>query len=89
VRSTQVTKLLSEFLSATSLSTDGGNTRQSKQSQKAERLNYYYQWQFLKPSGKRKARTSFTISVKILNGAEENAASKGTTRMACRLGSVR
>jgi hypothetical protein len=38
--------------------------RQSSQSKKAEIVNYYYQWQILKPRGKRKAKRIFTVSVK-------------------------
>jgi hypothetical protein len=38
--------------------------RQNNQSKKVEIVNYYYQWQILKPSGKRKAKENFTVSVK-------------------------
>jgi hypothetical protein len=40
----------------TLLLTDGRRTRQSKQSRKAEIITSYYQWQILKPSGKRRAK---------------------------------
>jgi hypothetical protein len=45
--------------------------RQSKQSKKAETVNYYYQWQILEPSGQRKARKDFTVFVKTPNGTKE------------------
>jgi hypothetical protein len=45
--------------------------RQRNQSKKAEIVNYYYQWQILKPSGKRKAKRSFRVSVKTPKGIEE------------------
>jgi hypothetical protein len=64
--------------------------RQSNQSRKAEIVNYYYyQLQILKPIGKRKAKRSFTISVKISNGTENKANVKDTTGMARLHGSVR
>jgi hypothetical protein len=47
--------------------------RQSNQSKKTEIVNYYYQWQILKPLRKRKAERSLTISVKSPKGAEEKA----------------
>jgi hypothetical protein len=37
---------------------------EAKQSVKAEIVNCCYRWQILKPSGKRKAKRSFTVSVK-------------------------
>jgi hypothetical protein len=40
---------------------------------KTEIVNYYYQRQNLKPSGKSKAKRSFTVSVKTPNGTEEKA----------------
>jgi hypothetical protein len=43
------------------------------QSMKAEIVNYYYQWQILKPSGKRRAKRRSTVSVKEANGTEEKA----------------
>jgi hypothetical protein len=42
----------------------------------------YYQWQILKPSGKRKAKRSFTVLVKTPKGTEEKASLEGNTRMA-------
>jgi hypothetical protein len=36
----------------------------------------------LKPSGKRKAKSSFTVSVKTPKGTEEKATLKGTSGMA-------
>jgi hypothetical protein len=56
--------------------------RQSKQSKEVEIANYYYQWQILKPSGKRKARKNFTVFLKTLNGTEEKTTLKGSTGMA-------
>jgi hypothetical protein len=44
---------------------------QSNQSKKAEIVNYYYQWQILKPNGKRNAKRSFTVSVKTPKETEE------------------
>jgi hypothetical protein len=52
-------------------------------------VNYCYQWQFLKPNGKRKAKRSFTVSVKTPNGTEYKTTLKGTTRMARLRGSAR
>jgi hypothetical protein len=40
---------------------------------KAEIVNYYYQWQILKPSGKRWAKRRSTVSVKTPNGTEKKA----------------
>jgi hypothetical protein len=51
----------------------GPTRRQSKQSKRVEIANYYYQWQILKPSGKRKAKKNFTVSVKTPKGTEEKA----------------
>jgi hypothetical protein len=48
----------------------------------AEIVNCYHQWQILNPSGKRKAKRSFTISDKSSRGTEEKATLKGTTGMA-------
>jgi hypothetical protein len=67
----------------------GLTQRQSNQSKKVDIFNYFYQWQILKPSGKRKAEKNFTVSVKTSNGTEENATLKGTTGMACLRGSAR
>jgi hypothetical protein len=54
-----------------------GPTRgQSNHSRKIEIYNYYYQWQNLNPSGKRKAKMSITISVKTPEGREEEATLK-------------
>jgi hypothetical protein len=63
--------------------------RQSYQSEKAETLNYYYQGQILKPSGKRKAKRSFTVSVKTPKGTEDKTTLKGSTGMARLRGSAR
>jgi hypothetical protein len=46
-------------------------------------------YNILKPSGKRKAQRSFTVSVKTPNGIEEKATLKGTTGMARLCGSAR
>jgi hypothetical protein len=48
---------------------------------KAEIVNYYYQWQILNPIGKRKAKRSFTVSVKTPNGTENKATLRDTTRI--------
>jgi hypothetical protein len=56
--------------------------------QKAEIVSYYYQWQILKPNGKRKAKRSFTVSVKTPKGTEEKATLKGTTGAAPLQGST-
>jgi hypothetical protein len=63
--------------------------RQSNQSEKAEVVSYYYQCQFFRPSGKRKAKRSFTVSVKTPKGTEEKATLKGITGMARVRGSAR
>jgi hypothetical protein len=63
--------------------------RQSNQSKKVKTVNYYYQWQILKTSRKRKAKESFTISVKTPKGTEGKTAFKSTTGMARLRGSVR
>jgi hypothetical protein len=63
--------------------------RQTNQSKKAEIVNYYYQWQILKHSGKRKANRSFTVSVKTPKGTEEKVTLKGTTGVAPFRGSTR
>jgi ABC-type uncharacterized transport system ATPase component len=52
-------------------------------------VNYYYQWQILKPSGKRKKKRCFRVTVKTLKGTEEKATLKGTTGMARLRGSAR
>jgi hypothetical protein len=44
---------------------------QSNLSKRTEIVNYYYQWQILKPSGIRKTKRSFIISVKTSKGTEE------------------
>jgi hypothetical protein len=59
------------------------------QSKTAEIVNYYYQWQILKPSGKRKAKRSFTVPVKNPSGIEDKATLKGLTGMARLRGSAR
>jgi hypothetical protein len=41
-----------------------------------EIINYYYQWQILKPSGKRRAKRRFTVCVKTPKGTEEAATLK-------------
>jgi hypothetical protein len=62
---------------------------EAKQATKeAEAVNYCYQLQILKRSGKRK-RKNFTIFVKTPSGTEEKAALKGTIRMARLRGSAR
>jgi hypothetical protein len=48
---------------------------------KAEIVNYY-QGQTLKPSRKRKAKRSFTLSIITPKGTEEKAPLKGTTGFA-------
>jgi hypothetical protein len=63
--------------------------RRSSQSEKAEMVNYCYQWHILKPNGKRKAKKSITVSVKTPKGTEEKATLKGTTGMARFHGSAR
>jgi CxxC motif-containing protein len=62
---------------------------QSNRSKKTEVVKNYYQWQILEPSGKRKAKRSFTISVKTPKGIEEKATFKCTTEMARLRGSAR
>jgi ribonuclease HI len=45
---------------------------EAKQSIKeADIVNYYYQWQILKPRGKRSEKRSFAVSVKTPKGTEE------------------
>jgi hypothetical protein len=51
--------------------------------------NYYYQWQTLKSSGRRKAKWSFTVSLKTPGGTEENGTLEGTTGMSRFRGSAR
>jgi hypothetical protein len=60
----------------------GPTRKKNSQSKKAEIVNYYYQWQILKPIGKRKANRSFAVSVKTPNGTEDKTTLKGTTGMA-------
>jgi hypothetical protein len=43
----------------------------------------------VKPSGERKAKRSFTVSVKTPNETEEKTTLKGTTGMACLCGSTK
>jgi hypothetical protein len=63
---------------------NGVEVNETKQSMEdIEIVNYYYQWQILKPSGRRKAKRSFTISVKTPKETDEKAILKGTTGMAC------
>jgi hypothetical protein len=56
---------------------------------KAEVKDYDYQWQILKPSGKRKAKRSFTVSVKTPKRTVEKATFKDSTVMARLRGSAR
>jgi hypothetical protein len=46
-------------------------------------------WQILKPREKRKAKRSFTVSVKTPKGAKKKATLKGTTGRARLRGSAR
>jgi hypothetical protein len=46
----------------------GPTRRLSNRSKMAETVNCYYQLQILKPTGKRNAKRSFAVSVKIPNG---------------------
>jgi ribonuclease HI len=62
--------------------------KQINLSKKAEVVNYY-QWQILKPSGKRKAKRSFTVSTRTPKRTEERSTLKGTTGMARLPGSLR
>jgi hypothetical protein len=66
----------------------GPTRRQSNQSKKADSVNYYYQWQILEPSGKRKAKRSFTVSVRTPYGTEDKTTLKGATGMARLRGSA-
>jgi hypothetical protein len=59
------------------------NESADSEAKKAETVNYYYQWQILKPIGKRKAKRSFTGSVKTPTRTEYKTTLKGTTGMAC------
>jgi hypothetical protein len=63
--------------------------RQSSQSKKAEIVKYYYQWKILKPSGERKVKKNFTISIETPNETEEKATLKGAIGMAPLRGSAR
>jgi hypothetical protein len=63
--------------------------RQSKQSKKVETVNYYYQWQTLKSSGKRKAEKNFTVFVKTPSGTEEKDTLKDITGIAWLHGAMR
>jgi hypothetical protein len=67
----------------------GLSRRQSNQSKKAEIGKYYYQWQILKPNGKRRAKMSLKMSVKTRKETKEKATLKGTTGMAGLRGSAR
>jgi hypothetical protein len=67
----------------------GPTRRQSKQSKKVEISNYYYQWQILKLSGKRKAKKNLTVFVKTPNWTAENDTSNDTIGMARLRGSAR
>jgi predicted RNA-binding protein with PUA-like domain len=62
---------------------------QSTQSKEIEIVNYHHQWHILKPSGKRKAKRSFTVSVKTRKATEEKVTLKGTKEMARLRGSSR
>jgi hypothetical protein len=62
---------------------------QAKQSIEEGKIVNYYQWQTLKPSGKRKAKGSFTVSVKTPKGTEQKATLKRTTGMSRLGGSAR
>jgi hypothetical protein len=57
----------------------GPTRRQSKQSKKVEIVNYYYEWQILKPNGESKAKKYFRVLVKTPNGTEEKDTVKGPT----------
>jgi GH18 family chitinase len=46
--------------------------RQSNQSKNAQIVKYYYRWQILKPSGKGKAKRSFTFTVITPKGIKMN-----------------
>jgi hypothetical protein len=67
----------------------GPTRRQSKQSKKVEIANYCYQWQILNPSGRRKTKKNYTVSVKAPNGTGENDTLKDTVGMARLRGSAR
>jgi hypothetical protein len=58
----------------------GPTRRQSEESKKVETVNYYYQWQILKPSGKRTTKKN-TVFVKTPKGTEEKDTLKDTTGM--------
>jgi hypothetical protein len=62
--------------------TRGPTRRQGNQSKKVQIVYYYHQWQILKPSGTRKARKNFTVSVTTPKGREEKATLKATKGMA-------
>jgi hypothetical protein len=63
--------------------------RQSKHSKKVEIVNYSYQWQLLKPSGKRKAKKNFTVFIKTPDGTGENDTLEDIIEMAWLRGSAR
>jgi hypothetical protein len=67
----------------------GPTRRQSNQSKKVETINYYYQWQIAKPSGKIKAKMNLTLSVKTPNGTEEKDTLKDATGVAGLRGATR
>jgi hypothetical protein len=62
---------------------------EAKQSKKTEIINYSYQWQISKSSGKRKATKNFTVFIKTPNGKAEKTTLQGTTGMARLRGSAR
>jgi uncharacterized GH25 family protein len=57
--------------------------KQSNQSKKAEIVNYFYQWEISKSSGKRKAKRSFTVSVKTPKGTGERSYRNGPSPWFC------
>jgi hypothetical protein len=60
--------------------------RQSNQSKKSEIVNYYYQWQILKPSGKRKVKRIFTVSVtKRVESYTERYYTNGSSPWFCKM----
>jgi hypothetical protein len=50
---------------------------------------FFFFCQLQWPSGKRKAKRSFTVFVKTPNGTEDKTTLKGTSGMACHHGFVR
>lgn len=55
--------------------------RQSNQSEKAEIVKCCYRWQILQHSGNRKAKRSFTVSVKTAKETNGKVTLKDTTGM--------